>query len=561
MTAAGATTQTPAGSDGSRSSPWLHGPVPDLLLGCGALYLVFFALLLPYGPAIRAASAPYLLPLLVLLFSMPHYGATLVRVYEDRKDRRAYALFSIWITIALFGLFVAGVHFAIVGSVLLTIYLTWSPWHYTGQNYGIAVMFLRRRGVELDPLTKRSLYFSFLASYVLVFCVFHGMAGGAISYDRFSFDQTTVTFLPLGFPPSVIRPFFVAVAIGYGVTTLFAIARLLQRASFAALCPALLLVLAQAIWFSVPFAVLFWQAATGFEAIDKQSAARDYVLYVAIAHAVQYLWVTSYFARATPSWGNGVGYGAKVAAAGIALWTLPVVLFSPDLLGRASYDAGLSLVLAATINIHHFVLDGAIWKLRNTRIGNVLIRSGRTEDDTVAQAMPAMRAAVWAACALGAVVALYTFVEMEVRLGRRVAERDWSGAQAILDRTSWFGRDEGGARRTVARKFYDAGDKQAAIDNYERAIALKPDAAWHGELGFIHQELGDLDAALASYRGGLAVAPDHAALLLFLGRAELAAGETQRAVETLTRLESLAPDNEQIQQALAQARAAAAEAD
>ena len=80
-----------------------------------------------------------------------------MRVYEHRADRRAYFLFSVVATILL--LIVAGVALfrPWLGSVLATVYLSWSSWHYTGQNYGIAVMFLRRRGVDLDRTSQRML--------------------------------------------------------------------------------------------------------------------------------------------------------------------------------------------------------------------------------------------------------------------------------------------------------------------------------------------------------------------------------------------------------------------
>ena len=92
--------------------------------------------------------------LLIMGFVMPHYGGTLRRVYEQRADRRAYTIFSVWATLAIFALFVVGIHSAYVGAIMVTVYLTWSPWHYTGQNYGLAVMFLRRRGVSVEPGVK-----------------------------------------------------------------------------------------------------------------------------------------------------------------------------------------------------------------------------------------------------------------------------------------------------------------------------------------------------------------------------------------------------------------------
>jgi hypothetical protein len=124
--------------------------------------LLFVVLVLP-GPSVRAFQPLYLAPLLMLVISTPHYGATLIRVYEQRSERRAYAFFTVWTTLALLVLFVWGIRDAAVGTVLFTVYLTWSPWHYTGQNYGIAVMFMRRRGIDPGSV-KRWLYSCFILS-------------------------------------------------------------------------------------------------------------------------------------------------------------------------------------------------------------------------------------------------------------------------------------------------------------------------------------------------------------------------------------------------------------
>src|SRR5690606_34681997 len=138
MAAAAPVTSAPAPAAPARS-PWLFGPAPDLLLGCGVAYAGVFALLALRGPELRALVPMGLVPLVYLVTSAPHYGATLLRVYERREDGRGYALFAVWATLALAGLFVAGLHSVALGSLILTLYLTWSPWHYSGQNYGIAV--------------------------------------------------------------------------------------------------------------------------------------------------------------------------------------------------------------------------------------------------------------------------------------------------------------------------------------------------------------------------------------------------------------------------------------
>jgi len=69
--------------------------------------------------------------------------------------------------------FVAGVYDVRVGSLMITIYMSWSPWHYSSQNYGVASMFLRRRGVPVTRLGKRLLHASFQLSWLLVLLAIH----------------------------------------------------------------------------------------------------------------------------------------------------------------------------------------------------------------------------------------------------------------------------------------------------------------------------------------------------------------------------------------------------
>ena len=125
-----------------------------------------------------------------------------------------YAIFSVWATLAVVGVFVVSIYDAAVASVFLTLYLTWSPWHYTGQNYGLSVMFLRRAGVALEPPLKRWLHASFLLSYALVFLSFHKEAGpGVPQFNAALGGGTAIAFWPIGIPERIADALF-AVAVG-----------------------------------------------------------------------------------------------------------------------------------------------------------------------------------------------------------------------------------------------------------------------------------------------------------------------------------------------------------
>ncbi|MCA9510808.1 MAG: hypothetical protein KC560_08910, partial [Myxococcales bacterium] len=365
MTAA---TLTRSGSRG-RADGWLFGAVPDALLGCGIGYLLAVAVQVAVGgDLVRFVPGG----LLILLFAVPHYGATLVRVYESADDRAKYRLFAVHATLALVLALAVGSHSPLVGSLLLTVYLTWSPWHYTGQNYGVALMMLARRGIAVAPVTKRLIYASFVASYLLTFLAIHG-ARPAASYAPIDYAGALYRMLPLGIPTAVVDPLLAAVAVAYlGLLVATAVA-LVRAGSLAALVPGALVVLTQAMWFSVPVLLRLGGVVETSPGPGNPFSAYGFV-WVAAAHSVQYLWITTYYATARGGRGRAAFLG-KSALAGFAVWTLPGLVFAPALLGGVSYDSGLALLVASCVNLHHFILDGAIWKLRDGAIARVLLRS------------------------------------------------------------------------------------------------------------------------------------------------------------------------------------------
>ena len=235
------------------SNRWLFGPASDLLLGCGGLYLIAFLVIWAIGPRTAAVVPEGLIPLALVFAAVPHYGATLLRVYERSTDRRTYAIFSIWASLLVWGVFVWGVYDLFVGSLLLTLYLSWSPWHYSGQNYGIGLLMLGRAGVRVSPRAKRLLYASFLLSFLLVLFTTHAATPDA-SYTPtpISFSESAYRYMPVGIPYSVLGPLLLVTAAAYLGCLVGAITLLRRNASWRDLTPMLGVVVMQALWFVVP---------------------------------------------------------------------------------------------------------------------------------------------------------------------------------------------------------------------------------------------------------------------------------------------------------------------
>ena len=151
----------------------MFGPLPDLLVGCGLISLAVLGAYLFAGVPLNQAEPLGFMAILMLVISQPHYGGTLVRIYDSSQTIQQYRVFSIYLSSLILLWFVSSLFVPVLGVWLVTLYLTWSPWHYSGQNYGLTVMFLRRRGIELDSTTRRLLYASFILSFGVTLVVNH----------------------------------------------------------------------------------------------------------------------------------------------------------------------------------------------------------------------------------------------------------------------------------------------------------------------------------------------------------------------------------------------------
>jgi hypothetical protein len=505
--------------------------VADLLLGCGVWYLLALVLFIFIGADFRLGWGGIFAPLLMLIVGVPHHGATLVRVYEHRRDRKAYSLFTVWATVLIWSLFVAGVHSATVGSIMLTVFLTWSPWHYTGQNYGIALMFLGRRGVTVSRLDKRLIYASFMLSYALAFASMH-TTGQARQFAWVSSPGDGYRFLSLGLPYA--GPLLSAIALAYLGVIVTIGARLLRRAPLRDLGPAAILVVSQAFWFSLPVIVRTFHVQTGFDAWEANP--EYYFLWVGMAHAVQYLWVTRYYAKKSSDWNGSLPYFTKVFLAGAAIWTIPAVIFSPELFGRLPFSSGLGELVGAAVNLHHFVLDGAIWKLRDQKISRVLIR-GNDEDvaEPIQPERHRLRPWIWATGAVSvAVMAMANYEQyFNVRLGFTYSRLD--RVEAALDRLAWLGRDNSEVRAALAGRLERVRDTDAAKRQHLRALELRPTADGWREFGLFHVRNESWSEAIDAFDEVLASQPADMTALSNQVDAWLALGEPARALQVVER--------------------------
>ena len=538
------------------SGRWIYGPVRDLLFGCGLWYAIALGIFAIAGSEIRSGGGMALMPFIVLVFSTPHYGATLLRVYEQRDDRRAYTYFALHISALLAVIFAVGVHNGLIGSLILTVYFTWSPWHYTGQNYCIAVMFLRRRGVDLAPPVKSVVYASFILSYLLAFLALHSGAK-ATDYVPVAYGDTTYRFLSLGIPDPWASAAFAIVAIAYIAAVGGSAVLLLRRASPRTLVPVALLAVTQALWFSVPLALRHWQIDAGIEPWADDFGTY-YFMWIAIGHSVQYLWITSYYARAGGVWSGPARYFTKALLAGAVIWTLPSLVFAPELLGRLPFEFGLSVLVAATVNIHHFILDGAIWKLRQGRVARILLRNREATASGVAperQGRSWLAPLIWVTGLICLSIMFGAKWEREFGIRRAFEENDFARVQKAVDRLSRTGRDSPKLHLQLGHAHARAGRDARALEHYERSIELYETApAWFA-VGTLRAKQEQWAPAAAAYEKAATIDSRQEQAHFQLGLARLQLDQPERARDAFARAAELKPERKINQEMLERAEA------
>lgn len=457
-----------AGGGRGAHAGWLYGPAVDLLCGYGVGYLLTVPLLLYVALGLDVSGWPtWLALLLALAISTPHYGATLLRVYERRQDRQKYAIFAFHFSALIALAFAVGLYRPWIGSLLVTVYATWSPWHFAGQNYGLALMSLRRKGVEINLVFKRLLYLSFVLSFVLAVLSIH-VEQSSVLYAQGTDDvSNTYEVMRAGIPRSlagILAPLLGVAYVGCLAGAIFALRR---RATPADLVPSAVLVLTQALWFAVPALA---EVAGSYSMRWLPFSA----VWISAGHSLQYLWVTAYYAKRSESSKRAVPFLTKAMLAGCAISLFPLMFFVPGLLGsQIPPHAAVGVLLFAVLNIHHFVLDGAIWKLRDGRVARVLLRTDElASPEAVTRADGERhwgRRFVWVAGFFSLVV-FPAYVWWEIWSGRSSA--DLQRVEDAAGRLAWFGRDSNEVLSNLGVLYERAGRVDAALRTYRRVVEL-----------------------------------------------------------------------------------------
>ena len=135
-------------------------PAIDYLFLGGAFSLVLVGLLVAFS-AVGTANDYYKLLLMSALINHAHFAASTVRLYSKKQNFIDMPFITMGLPLLTLGLTVAAVYWpGSLGRWIESVYLTWSPFHYAAQTFGISMIYLFRSGVALSERGRRLLWWS-----------------------------------------------------------------------------------------------------------------------------------------------------------------------------------------------------------------------------------------------------------------------------------------------------------------------------------------------------------------------------------------------------------------
>lgn len=290
------------------------------------------------------------------VINWPHFSATNYRLFKRRENWREYPLTAFFVPVLVgAAIWASFAQPEAVAPFFVKIFLIWSPYHFSGQNVGLSLLYSRRAGFHFEGWERR----------VLTVFIFSTFLAPTLSAEagRASAEYYQIFYPALNVPRWMgDLAWYSLYASGAGMV--FAgMRRLVMRKAFFPLIT-LLPGAAQFFWF-----IVGWRVPS-------------FYYFVPMFHSLQYLfivWAMELAERRKEEGGKGWFFTWKKTA----IWS------TVNIAGGAALFAGLPKlaemrgvplplatgVLIAGVQIHHFIVDGVIWKLRNPKVASPLMAS------------------------------------------------------------------------------------------------------------------------------------------------------------------------------------------
>jgi hypothetical protein len=353
-------------ADSSKQSLWLLSPLLDTLFCCGGLvwlfYLVSYFSNGPHGPAAIVQTLAIVAIVGAHAFSEPHTTATLARVYRTPETRRLLAPWTHWAALVCATLALTGLTVPWVTPILTKIYLLWVVQHFTSQTYGFALMYCYRGGYKLSKFERGTL--ALLMHLTAAFAMIRQLTFYEWSANGFLAQKLPV-WGPL--PEWVLQSCTGALILVAGIFAVTIAKKAITDGQTLPL-PACMTIATGILIFT----------------IGQQPSQIVWIFVPAFFHGSQYLVLSAHYHLKRNVEGTNLKSlnltSLLTQSAGVRYYGFLFIsaMFIYVALPRLLQEFGFNFTLAfatvfASVNIHHFLTDGAIWKLKDQKVREILM--------------------------------------------------------------------------------------------------------------------------------------------------------------------------------------------
>jgi hypothetical protein len=328
----------------------------------------------------RWAAGITLAAMLGWVCNWPHFSATSYRLYHSTGNIMQYPLTALvvpWFILA--GMIGAILSPSVIAPYLVKLFFWWSAYHFCGQTFGITMIYARRAGFAVGRWER-------LGLNTFIYCSFLVSSSASEVAGKGPFDFYGIQYIALGLPAYVPQVFHVLMWVGGALFLSCAVRWMTLKKR---LLPPIVLVpaAAQYIWFVL---------GAGWFSFNE---------FVPFFHCMQYLLIawsmqlkekmdlqniapsTTYVVGESLRWGflNVVGGALLFFVFPLLTWAVREQVSPANFLTAARdlfthpgapNTPGLPFYIGITIvavQIHHFFVDGVIWKLKRKSVSSPLM--------------------------------------------------------------------------------------------------------------------------------------------------------------------------------------------
>jgi hypothetical protein len=349
--------------------PWVMSPKIDLLFCCGGIFWLLYAVVALSGYKVDLYGNPMAFTLATIsilgthFFGDGHQIATMYRVYQSKQTRKILGL-----KVAIVGVIalMAGLSTLFIGSTtsfFLKLVLAWGIQHQLAQSYGIALVYCYKRKYYLNTLEKDLM--NFMVHATMVFLILR-------MFTYKTFGSYKINGYEIPFWPAVPEWFCTASLI------------VMQASIFAFVVMVVRKYLKEKQLFPLPGLMTLMTLITLPFVAGDQFVLIWVMFSTTFFHTTQYVVVTAayYFKERglPPSVPFNQINRMLLTPVGLKYFAIlfGIGFFAAYIFPMWMADHGVSKAIAFAsvyvfVNVHHFITDMYIWKLRDPYVQKLLI--------------------------------------------------------------------------------------------------------------------------------------------------------------------------------------------